>query len=334
MPEVKELIAKALGPGDIPVKLRNKLYAAMDRMMKAAEAGRKEISGAVLARFAEDKKDKNKMFFFLQEWCNDTSCGSLRVTEEHVHKSYKYSESAYMWITPPELKLRFKAYKYPEMMVYCEKLLAGSKSKKHPIHPKDNELALHRILKDIIEVGGTGDSHELKASLDADVNSSEGGRAILGGLQKRRNMVASCKGVAEASDDEERKPKGSKPKKDVPANVNGQVEISAPTVPAKVLLPRQELTFAQNRLLKLRSMVTALSSRTSAVDQSCVQALTGYQTFFEDYRKKVEDVVIGVTPESDLKAIQDYYMDQKKEGGAIRNLTEDFALAASRANKS
>ena len=107
--ELKELVLTATNPGDVPVKERNKLYAAMGRLFEAVSKGkpRFSISPAQLARYTEAKADTNLMFPLLQEWVKDTTCAQVEVAERHRVTKSIYSDKSYGFYTMLDLKIKF-----------------------------------------------------------------------------------------------------------------------------------------------------------------------------------------------------------------------------------
>ena len=79
----------AMVVGEINLKLRNKLYAAMKRVMSGVDSGKHYVPGAVCARYAESvKKGKSRtsqdMFFLLKEFVVDPTCLGIKFEERHV----------------------------------------------------------------------------------------------------------------------------------------------------------------------------------------------------------------------------------------------------------
>ena len=79
--ELKQMILKAAGPSDLPIKERNRLYSAMGRVFKAVQDGRTgfpgslKITPAMVAKYNEAKSTRSPgaLFQLLQEWSKDTS---------------------------------------------------------------------------------------------------------------------------------------------------------------------------------------------------------------------------------------------------------------------
>ena len=70
--EHAQMVRLASKPGDIQKGVRNQLYNAIRRFMESAEEGKKEVKPGVLARYAADKDDRNRMFGFLKEWVQES----------------------------------------------------------------------------------------------------------------------------------------------------------------------------------------------------------------------------------------------------------------------
>lgn len=77
-PELLKLVVDASCPGDVPVKERNKLYAALGRAAKM-----EACPPAALARYTKDRQDPTNMFKLLKEWVLDPCWGKVQLREEH-----------------------------------------------------------------------------------------------------------------------------------------------------------------------------------------------------------------------------------------------------------
>ena len=77
-PELLKLVVDATCPKDVPLKERNKLYAALGRAAKL-----EACPPAALARYTKDRQDPTKMFKLLKEWVLDPSWGKVTLHEEH-----------------------------------------------------------------------------------------------------------------------------------------------------------------------------------------------------------------------------------------------------------
>ena len=178
-------VLEAAQPSDLDVKVRNKLYAAMERVFNNADAEKVHVSGAVCARYAENvKKAKSRsrqdLFFMLKEFVADPTCLTMKFTEKHVRESIKFSSSEYAWVTRVECMIMFQGHVWEQGRLHAEKLLAASKtSKPHPMAPTNPELRLHKILKAMFE----GESKLQKSSqaifIDGEVTSSDAAKSVM-----------------------------------------------------------------------------------------------------------------------------------------------------------
>ena len=89
----------ALAPGDVDLKLRNKLYGALKRIMNMAESEKIHVPGAVIARYAESvklskgPKGPNALWSFMKEFVADPTCVTVTFEEHHVRESMKYANT-------------------------------------------------------------------------------------------------------------------------------------------------------------------------------------------------------------------------------------------------
>ena len=88
------LVMSATSSLDVPVKVRNKLYAALARAL-----AKPNVSDKVLARWSEDQEASASKFQFLKEWCKDTNFGEITITETHIRKSEAVKELTIWAIT-------------------------------------------------------------------------------------------------------------------------------------------------------------------------------------------------------------------------------------------
>ena len=151
-------ILAALAPGDVNLKLRNKLYAALKRIMMMAENEKVHVPGAVVARYHEAVKSSkgvkgpNALWNLMKEWCQDTTCAKVSFSEHHVRESMKYATTEWMWITRIECIVMFHGHVWEEGMKHAEKMLGlAKKTKPNPIAPKDPDLKLYRMQRAMLE---------------------------------------------------------------------------------------------------------------------------------------------------------------------------------------
>ena len=153
---------------DVPIKLRNKLYAALNRFLTSPKVTR---SVAEAWKNAADKGHHSK-FEFLQTWARDTSGGQVALEELHRKESTDTDELLYSWITKYDLYINKNAYRFPQIMVYCDKLIAAARSKKH-VDPKfrnDPEMKMYRILNSCLENHTESSSRTSDMRIKADVD--------------------------------------------------------------------------------------------------------------------------------------------------------------------
>ncbi len=84
---------KATGPGDVSVKLRNKAYAAINRVLD------RPACHPVLVQSWMEATEKDKKFSFLQQHIADPSCATLVATESHRMRELGWGEVQFAWMT-------------------------------------------------------------------------------------------------------------------------------------------------------------------------------------------------------------------------------------------
>ena len=136
--ETKSLVLAAECSTDVPIKVRNRLYAAMGRVFDAAANGRNplNIQPAVVARYVDEKGSQAASFKMLKEFVADTSCATMTFDEKHVLSSERYMDKQYERLTQLDLEIRYDAATNPAGKAHVEFLMKNSKSFPHPDFPK------------------------------------------------------------------------------------------------------------------------------------------------------------------------------------------------------
>jgi hypothetical protein len=111
---------------EVPVKLRNKLYAALNRFLGKPSVVSKKVADQWAA--AEAKGNHGK-FEFLKQWAMDTKGGQIRLEDEYTKCTEDLDMDEYTWLTKCDLYNMKNAYKYQDMKIYCDKLMASAKTK-------------------------------------------------------------------------------------------------------------------------------------------------------------------------------------------------------------
>jgi hypothetical protein len=151
---------------EVPVKLRNKLYAALNRFLGKPSVVSKKVADQWAA--AEAKGNHGK-FEFLKQWAMDTKGGQIRLEDEYTKGTEDLDMDEYTWLTKCDLYNMKKAYKYQDMKIYCDKLMASAKTKPHkdPKFKKDKEMTLYRILTANLETHEERSKRVSRLTLDA-----------------------------------------------------------------------------------------------------------------------------------------------------------------------
>ena len=157
-PEERSIILSASSSKDVPVGLRNKMYSALKRCLDSGK-----MSEVVADEWvAAEVKGHTGKFEFLQKWAGDTSGGTITLGHRVEQSSKEYEGHEFVWLTKMDLYLEKKAYENAEMKAYCDKLMASSKSKKHPDpkHKNDPDMKVYRVLGFLKE--GKGEANKRK----------------------------------------------------------------------------------------------------------------------------------------------------------------------------
>ena len=104
---------------EVPVNIRNRCYGGLDRYIKAAEAGRRQLNPDVITRYYTEKAAGN-MFSLVKEFVADTSCNKITIAETHETRIQNTNEEQYEWVTKHDLEIRHKAYKFDAGKIHVE----------------------------------------------------------------------------------------------------------------------------------------------------------------------------------------------------------------------
>ncbi|MCP4243052.1 MAG: hypothetical protein GY772_21065, partial [bacterium] len=145
--DVVEEVLAATNPGQLDVKLRNRLQVALSRSL--AKPG---IPASLLARWADCKKDRSgvESLRFLQSWVSDTTFGRMVVEETQVNSSTRRDEEEWVWLTRMDLMRDYAALGL-RCEEHVEKLVSKAQAKAHPAHPRDPDMRLFRVLGHVAE---------------------------------------------------------------------------------------------------------------------------------------------------------------------------------------
>jgi hypothetical protein len=143
-PEERFFILSATSYKEVPVAIRNKTYSALKRCLDSCKMS-EVVADEWLA--AENKGHTGK-FEFIQKWAGDTSGGTITLKHQIEQGTKEYEGQEFVWLTKMDLYLEKKALENAEMKAYCDKLMAFSKSKKHPDpkHKNDPEMKFYKVL--------------------------------------------------------------------------------------------------------------------------------------------------------------------------------------------
>jgi hypothetical protein len=187
---------------------------------------------------AEDKGRTGK-FDFLQKWAGDTSGGTIVLGHRVEQTTDDYEGTEFVWYTKMDLYLEKKALQNPEMKAYCDKLIASSKSKKHPDpkHKNDPEMKLYKVLAFVKE--GKGEGTKRKNTMDLSVETdSSAHKAILTQFATVKPVEEECEKVPKKSKLSVDEMRLKRVREDLAASASTVAEITAK--PSRYLLPIQE----------------------------------------------------------------------------------------------
>ena len=163
----------------------------MGRLFEAVANGKNplNISGPVIARYAEDKSNKPQMLSLLKEWVADTSCATISYSERHVTIADTYSTKEYDRMTRLELDIKYKSAEYPEGKKIVDFLVKTSKSFAHPDYPKKKEMRQYRVLQHVLE--GKKNTSRTMTDLNAhgQIAATEAASILLANHERKAALV-------------------------------------------------------------------------------------------------------------------------------------------------
>jgi hypothetical protein len=166
-PEERAAVLAAQSSKDVSIKVRNKLYAALNRFVSNGKVG----PDVLAAWEAAEAKGSHGKFEFLQQWASDTSGGSVSLAELHANTTEESEGALWTWVTKYDLYSLKKAWGNPELTNYCNKLLAGAKTKKNidPRFKNDKDMTMYKVLKEHVEGSEVSRKRTSEMRLDAEV---------------------------------------------------------------------------------------------------------------------------------------------------------------------
>ena len=260
-PDEMQLIMGAESSIDVPVRLRNKLYAALNRALL-----KPNVSDHVLARWSEDQNSSTNKFVFLQEWCKDTTFGQVIISESHIKKSEKVKEMTLGYYTQLDLEMKYKLATNPSAAAFIQKIIKTSKSIAHPLFPKDKSMRMFQVLDNFTENRKDSELHTKEALMCGTVAGPTAAKAVEDAFAKPVLSDAACFSAFDSVPALGEQPKSPKAK----AKAKGKAG------PVKQVDPGEAIDDAS----KSASKVTKLSV--------CVARLSALENDMHVLRKKLE----------------------------------------------
>mgnify|MGYP001307863007 CR=1 FL=1 len=185
--ETKSLVLAAECSTDVPIKVRNRLYAAMGRVFDAAANGRNplNIQPAVVARYVDEKGSQAASFKMWKEFVADTSCATMTFDEKHVLSSERYMDKQYERLTQLDLEIRYDAATNPAGKAHVEFLMKNSKSFPHPDFPNNKSMRQYKVFKHLTDGTAASQKHTISLAASSGVTDSSAALA-LGEYQDKR----------------------------------------------------------------------------------------------------------------------------------------------------
>ena len=322
------MVLQARGPGDVPVSVRNKLYSALGRTIAAADAGKRPgIKPGAIARYKEDKLDKTKMFAYLCEFVEDTSCKSIVVTSTLQVSAEAYDESMYSCHTKHSLMLLNKGYKFKAGAVYVENMIKGVPTKPHPQQPRNKMMKLHKVLTSEIE--GAMRSKQLKLTTGRDHDSQGGAAEVASTAVEVADNIGRGIRAEDSNDSEHEYSDGDEelPTEDVKPTAKEKRKGSGKGATAKAATPAQTHSKWMTMLRNIKSAHQKLEKSSARQDKFLTDALKAAADVLDPLVKKLDDAIVVDTAKVLLPQMHLDYENLVAEGNALHSITDDMKQA-------
>ena len=161
---------------DVPVAIRNRVYAAIGRFVQKPTIDKETVKKWELA----SEGGQTGKFEFLQQFAKDTSGSSISMSEVHTKSAMEYDDTKFEWLTKWDLLAKKNAYLDPMLMRYCEKLLSAAKQRRHhdPKHKSDPDMMLYRVLRSSTEGSLNEKTRSTSLKIEADVDPDAASEVI------------------------------------------------------------------------------------------------------------------------------------------------------------
>ena len=177
-PDNLKIMQEAQTSGDVPIKVRNRLYAALNRFMGKCQDD--ELLDAW-------SKSPDK-FSFLKLWSCDTTGRQVKVQFSETKQMEKNSGMRFVWKTEVDLHIMYKTKDYPEGKDMVARIVASARSQPHPDprFRKDKAMRLYRVLAEKSESEMNRWLKQAEATTDTLVGSAAASTAVSQAFENRQ----------------------------------------------------------------------------------------------------------------------------------------------------
>jgi hypothetical protein len=177
-PDDLKIMQEAQTSGDVPIKVRNRLYAALNRFMGKCQDD--ELLDAW-------SKSPDK-FSFLKLWSCDTTGRQVKVQFSETKQMEKNSGMRFVWKTEVDLHIMYPKKDYPEGKDMVARIVASARSQPHPDprFRKDKAMRLYRVLAEKSESEMNRWLKQAEATTDTLVGSAAASTAVSQAFENRQ----------------------------------------------------------------------------------------------------------------------------------------------------
>ena len=289
---------------DVPVGVRNKLYAALGRSLQKSW-----VPAAVLARWSEDSENAGTKFCFLKEWVQNTKFAHVQVQERHLQRSEEFKAIIFGWSTKMDLDIKYQSATNPAGAAYVNKLIAKAQSKPHPFFPKDKSMRLYKVLSEVSEGRRESNIKEKGYTLEGNMEENEDTfKALESAMQKD---VPEVLAAGEAGDDSKKKSKGK-------AKAKAEAAPVAAVEGAKQKASAPKLAVCLNKLNAKEVEMSTMRTRLASTKPGMKQILDVHLGKLEVLKGKLEPLVLNGEEDVDLAAEATAFLHDKDLKNDVR----------------
>lgn len=282
----RDAVLTAASSLDVPISVRNKLYAALGRSLQKSW-----VPAAVLARWTEDSENAGTKFAFLREWVQNTKFAHVQIKEQHIQRSEQFKAIIFGWSTKMDLDIKYQSATNPAGASYVSKLIAKAQTKAHPFFPKDKSMRLYKVLAEVSEGKRESNNKEKSYALEGSMEENDDAfKALEGAMQTNVPEVLEA---GDAGDDGKKKSKEK-------AKAKAETATVSAVEPAKKKAVALKLAACLNKLNAKEVEMSTMRTRLALTKPGMKQILDVHLGKLEVLKGRLEPLVLNGEEDVDL----------------------------------